>query len=82
MLNTDNYIKKIEIEVLAIIEGVTKEKKPKKQKKNLKGFMSPTKKEEDTVENKETDIIKIMAKHVAKIRKMRMELKDDTSTES
>jgi len=82
MLNTDNYIKKIEIEVLAIIEGVTKEKKPKKQKKNLKGFMSPTKKEEDTVENKETDIIKIMAKHVAKIRKMRMELKNDNSTKS
>tara|TARA_R100001460_G_scaffold13583_1_gene30535 strand:- start:1224 stop:1472 length:249 start_codon:yes stop_codon:yes gene_type:complete len=82
MLNTDDYIKKVEIEVLAIIEGVTKEKKPKKQKKNLKGFMSPTKKEEDTVENKETDIIKIMAGHVAKVRKMRMELKDDNSTKS
>jgi len=44
--------------------------------------MSPSMKKESDTEDKETDMIKIMAGHVAKVRKMRMELKDDNSTES
>mgnify|MGYP003126704887 CR=1 FL=1 len=82
MLNTEDYDKKVEAEVVAILSGATNKKKPKKEKKKLKGFMSPSMKKESDTEDKETDMIKIMAGHVAKVRKMRMELKDDNSTES
>tara|TARA_R100000664_G_C2759406_1_gene149146 strand:+ start:2984 stop:3235 length:252 start_codon:yes stop_codon:yes gene_type:complete len=83
MLNIDSYIKKIEVEVLAILSDVKKEKKPKKEKKELKGFMSPKNSKEDSnAEDKETDIAKTMAKYVAKIRKKRMELKNDDTTKS
>lgn len=82
MLNTEDYDKKVEAEVVAILSGATNKKKPKKEKKKLKGFMSPSMKKESDTEDKETDMIKIMAGHVAKVRKMRMELKDDNSTKS
>ena len=45
--------------------------------------MSPKNSKEDSnAEDKETDIAKTMAKYVAKIRKKRMELKNDDTTKS
>ena len=49
MLNTEDYDKKVEAEVVAILTGATNKKKPKKEKKKLKGFMSPSMKKENIV---------------------------------
>lgn len=79
-MNLDSYIKKIEAEVVSILSSSAKEKKPKAKKK--KGFMTPTKEEENVDNNKNKDAVKQVAIEVAKIRKQRMELKDGNPTKS
>jgi len=79
-MNLDSYIKKVEAEVVSILSSSAKEKKPKAKKK--KGFMTPTKEEENVDTNKNKDAVKQVAIEVAKIRKQRMELKDGNQPKS
>tara|TARA_R100001594_G_scaffold148766_5_gene204778 strand:- start:7735 stop:7950 length:216 start_codon:yes stop_codon:yes gene_type:complete len=64
------YIKKVEEKVEELMA-----QKPIKKKKKVKGFLES--KKDDTQDKKiDTDIITIIAGHVVKIRKKRMELKN------
>ncbi len=78
------YIKKVEEAVQEIMEGKEKSETLKLENKSkTKGFMAPTKPAKETdVEAPQEDVAKKMASFIADIRKLRMEIKNDSRNKS
>jgi prophage maintenance system killer protein len=74
-----SYLKKLEKAVEKELEKTSK----KETKAEAKGFMSPMRdKKVITEESKQEDIIEVVAKYIANIRKLRMELKNGNTIQS
>lgn len=74
-----SYLKKLE----KAVEKELKKTSKKETKAEAKGFMSPMRdKKVITEESKQEDIIEVVAKYIANIRKRRMELKNGNTIQS
>jgi len=74
-----SYLTKVE----KAVEKELKKSTKKEKKVEAKGFMSPMRdKKVITEESKKEDIIETVAKYIADIRKLRMELKNGNTIQS